>query len=155
MTNLLEQFAAHPLAPIGLTSGLPKAFQFHLGPCLLVDMAAVWFTSATESTLSCCWLTSALKMTKLWTAYTVKNAHRFPGFPWNLSFLITQNTHLLLAENFAHSPSWILSFSSSKKCSATWRGTKFRAEEWNPPPPERQSRKYSGNLAEARKYLEI
>jgi len=65
-----------------------------------------------------------------------KNANRFPGFPWNLSFLILQNTHLLLAENFAHSPFWILSDSSSKKCSATRRGTKFRAEEWNPPPPE-------------------
>ncbi len=84
-------------------------------------------------------------------AYTVKNAYRFPGFPWNLSFLILQNTHLLRAENFAHSPSWILSFSRSKKCSLTRRGTKFRAEEWNPPPPECNPGIYPGNLAVARK----
>jgi hypothetical protein len=25
--------------------------------------------------------------------YTVKNANRIPGFPWNLSFLIRENTH--------------------------------------------------------------
>jgi hypothetical protein len=61
--------------------------------------------------------------------YTVKNSNRIPGFPWNLSFLILENNILLLAENFALSPSWNLSFSSSKKCSATCRGTKFRAEE--------------------------
>ncbi len=80
--------------------------------------------------------------------YTVKNAIRIPGFTWNLSFLILQNTHLLIAENFAHSPSWILSFSSSKKCSATCRGTKFRAHEWNPPSPERISRNILEILAE-------
>jgi hypothetical protein len=26
-------------------------------------------------------------------SYTVKNDNRIPGFPWNLSFLIRENTH--------------------------------------------------------------
>jgi hypothetical protein len=31
--------------------------------------------------------------TSIVPSYTVKNANRIPGFPWNLSFLIRENTH--------------------------------------------------------------
>jgi hypothetical protein len=33
------------------------------------------------------------KMIPFQQVYTVKNANRIPGFPWNLSFLIRENTH--------------------------------------------------------------
>jgi hypothetical protein len=36
--------------------------------------------------------------------YTVKNCNRIPGFPWNLSFLIRENTHCCYGKilHFAH-----------------------------------------------------
>jgi hypothetical protein len=92
--------------------------------------------------------------------YTVKNANRIPGFPWNLSFLIRENTPLrgkfctlpILDFLFFQLEKVFRDLKRYKNPGLGMKSSTPTPQSWKHPGNLLKSRKYPGNLVKSRKY---
>jgi hypothetical protein len=77
--------------------------------------------------------------------YTVKNANRIPGLPWNIPCLILEKPTAERGKFCALTQKGFFLSPSQEKCSAPCKGTFFRDVEWYQA-PEVRSRKSGGRF---------